>query len=724
MSTTITNPQKSAGEQITDHFEELLNEYYLDEIATLAQKYPKEKTSLFIEARDLAIYSETKDCNLREDWINNPNQMQGYAEEALTRVDLPAPVDLSGATIRLTDSNGYLPTKSVSEIDSKDIGTYMGVRGILERVSEVKHKLREAVFECHMCTIRTTIVQSGDDLQEPHQCSGCERKGPFNIVEDESTWANQRKLKVKGLPGEGADNGTQRGGEKIGKVYNDLCDVGGKNGLPDRTGSEVIVFGEISLKPAHGKQDSTEFDSWVDVKAIHFESDDIEDLDIEEHKETFMELADRDDAIQLCADSLAPRLYREPGDDLYDVTKAAIAYAFNGYRIDTEDRGSMRGDIHFGVFGDPGVGKSTVLSDLADILPKCIKRSTAAMTGAGLTATAVQEEFDGRTQWALEPGVLPRGNGGHTIIDEIDDLEPEKANKMHDALEGDQVLSVDKADISAELPTRTALLISGNPKKGRFDQYEPFSEQLELDPALLDRMDLLFAMQDQVDEEKDTKKSDHVLETTDAMMDEFHDDLDEDEEDEDARPVPKDVLTAWIAYAQREVFPRLTPESKEVLQDFYIEVRNANDGHDNKEGEEPIPATMRSLEAGIRLSMAFARVNLSETIDAKHAETAVELSKQVIGLNFDPDSGYLDASKMDAGTTQSREERHDAIISTLNEMCRDDEYKDEKGVPREDLKEALEAERVSTDKFERDIERLSNQRRVYSPDGKSLRAIE
>ncbi|TKX76263.1 hypothetical protein EXE53_32825, partial [Halorubrum sp. SD626R] len=153
-------------------------------------------------------------------------------------------------------------------------------------------------------------------------------------------------------------------------------------------------------------------------------------------------------------------------EELDTVFEASVAWLFNAYRIDN-DLGSYRGDLHFGLIGDPGRGKSTILSRLNEIAPKSEFRSGTGLSKIGLTAAAVQEEFAGTTEWTLSPGILPRANGGHCIIDEVDDVVDEKTKSMHDALEGDQMVKVDKAGITADLPTRTALLASGNPVHGR-----------------------------------------------------------------------------------------------------------------------------------------------------------------------------------------------------------------------------------------------------------------
>lgn len=695
-----------------DRFSEFFRQYYRDEIGTLAQHYPKEQRSLWIDAADLCKF----DPDMLDDWKAQPETMREHALDGLCLVDLPVDIDLSGVNIRLTDPGSYIPTRGVSELTSDDIGGYIGITGNMSKVTGVAPRLVMAAFECQRCGAPNDVPQSRTSLQDAHECHGCQRKGPFLLDTAQSEFIDQRKIKFE-TP---ADEGTPGQGQSI-TVYveDDLCHIGGANGLTDRAGELVTVYGELQIDESQFKKRnaSPELETWFDARAIEFEKDGFEDLDTEAHRETFEDLAARPDAVDLCARSIAPELQREEGDDLSTVTEAAVAWLFNAYRLDPEGMGQKRGDLHMGIFGDPGLGKSTLLTDLANLAPKCEFRSGTGLSSVGLTAAAVQEEFAGTTEWTLEPGVLPRANGGHCIIDEVDDVVDEKTKKMHDALEGDQMVKVDKAGISADLPTRTALLISGNPTDGRFDRYSPIAPQIDLDPALISRLDVLFALQDDVDKEADESKAQHILDSYDELSAaELKGDVDDSKTSAIERPVPVEVFRAWILYSRENVFPTLSDEAKERLKDHYLESRNLNKGYSDDSGDEqPIPATPRALESGIRLATAFARANLSETVELEHAERAVKISRQVVGLNFDPESNAFDSGMTDTGKPESQKDRMKLLIETIEEM--QNEFDDHRGVPHDDLKAALDELNYPAEKLESDIDKLKQKKTgVYSPE--------
>ena len=645
---------------ITEKFERFFRTYYREEIGELAQRYPQEQKSLFIEYDDLYRF----DCNLLDDWESQPDQLQEYAEEALRLYDLPADVSLDKAHVRLTDNQEAAESQTVPSITSEQIGDYVAIRGKLSRVTEVKHRLDNAAFECQRCGCMSYIDQPRMNTQEPHDCQGCEREGPFRLITSQSDWVDQRKLKVEELPGERPDSNAE---SVTAFADDDLCHFGGPNGLSDRSGQDVVVLGQYNVNEDElsGRNANNESDGWLDTHAVAFLSQDHEDVDVEGHKDEFLELAAQDDCIERQKNSLVPGMHAD--EDLDRIFEASVAWLFNAYRVEPENgSGTFRGDLHMGIIGAPGRGKSTLGSALNKIAPKSEFRSGTGLSKVGLTAATVQEEFAGTTEWSLKPGILPRANGGHCIIDEVDDVIDENTKALHDALEGEQMVKVDKADISANLPTRTALLAMGNPRDGSFDRREPLKDQIDLDDALVDRLDLLFTLDADLDLDTHRKVANHVVDSFDELSQQqaYENGADVDPVDAETtkRDVSADTLRAMIVYARENVFPTLTEESKSMLKEFYVNVQDLNDDED-----DPTPATPRRLEAGIRLSIAFARAELSDTVEPRHAERAIELSKHVVGHNFDPETGKFDSARTGKGTPKSQKDRIERLKDAIQE---------------------------------------------------------
>lgn len=700
---------QSQHQSLVESFEEFYQRYYTEEIGELARLYPQDKRSLFIEYSDLFQYSP----DLADDWERQPDALQDAAEDALQQYDLPIDIGLGHAHVRLTDREGMLERTRVGDLAASHIGQYVAVYGHLEKVTGTKYRALEAVFVCQRCGGEQAVRQHLGDWQEPYQCEDCERQGPFQLDDEKSEFVDLRKLKVTELP---EDQAGMHGEDVTVFVQDDLCWSGGENGLPDKAGQEVVVLGQYQLDDSgSGSNGDGEFQGWLTAQAVVFPDDSESDIDISEHQDEFEDYASRDDAVDLVRESIAPSI--DPDTDVEVALEGAVAWLFGSYRVDQQE-GAFRGDIHMGWIGDPGKGKSTIASRLDDLAPNSEYRSGTALTKVGLTASAVQEEFAGKTEWTLRPGILPRADGGHCIIDEVDAVMDEQTKSLHDALEGDQLLKVDKAGIRADLPTRTSLLALGNPVHGRFDRYEPVAEQVDLDDALIDRMDLLFSLTDEVDAERDRSKADHILgsyrELSEEEARERGMNVTPRDRETVQQPVPDDVLRAWLQYAREEVHPVLTDAAEERLREFYVEVRDLNGGHsDDGEEDAAIPATPRKLEAGIRIATAFARATLSETVEEAHAERAITVSKHVIGLNYDPESGEFDAGRTDSGTPNSQRDRVKQLLDIVDEV--DSEFEDHRGAPVEEVLDRAGETGIGRSNAEHEIDQLMHKGELYEP---------
>lgn len=648
--------------EIVDTFREFYRDYYRDDIGELVDKFPKDQQSLYVDARDVFRFSP----DLLDDWVANYQVVTDAAEAALAEFDIPVSVDLSDANVRLTDPDDYLDAVTVAGLSNDDIGEFVAVSGQMSRVTDKSPRVRRVVWRCTKCQAMTEFMTTRTEVPDPHECKGCETQGPFRVDEKQSEWTDQRKIKLE----EPIEERSKARGESVPVfVEDDLVDYGpGETTLPEYAGKKATVIGVVNIDESElsGRSGSPETDLWIDATAIVFDTDGESDIDIDAHRDEFEDHAAADDAIDRVAESLAPSLQAGPDDDLYTVRRAVAAWLFNAYRMDPEDAGSKRGDIHMGIIGDPGTGKSTLMSYVDDILPNSEYRSGTGLSEAGLTSAAVQEEFAGETEWTLQPGILPRADGGHCIIDEIDGAVDSDTKAMHDALEGDQMVKADKAGIKADLPSRCALLAGGNPTYTRFQKMEPIAQQIDLDPALIDRLDLLFALQDEVNEARDEKKADHALDAYDALAEAEVAQRTDQHTDEDGTvtdpPVSKACLRAWIAHARQEVFPTLTDDVKESLKSFYVEARNLNGGHEGAD-DAAVPVGMRTLEASARLSIAFARLRLSETVEQCDVDHAVDLVRDVVGMNYDPESGEFDSLK---NTRGEYEQIKPDIIGALN----------------------------------------------------------
>jgi DNA replication licensing factor MCM4 len=232
---------------------------------------------------------------------------------------------------------------------------------------------------------------------------------------------------------------------------------------------------------------------------------------------------------------------------------------------------------------------------------------------------------------------------------------------MNDALEGEQVVDVNKAGQSATFNSRVGLLATGNPEESRFDRNLPVSAQLGIDRSLLSRFDAIVAMRDEADREQD----ENVAETQGRAYVEAQEVQHGDREEFEYldREVPPDVGRAWVQFARENVTPILKERHVETIKEWYAnEVRQLNnDLQDGDAGDMPVPVSARAVQNTIRFSVAFARVHFRDEVADVDVERAMALSKTLIGQTFDGETFQPETSK--SATQNSRKDR---ILKTLD----------------------------------------------------------
>ncbi|WP_224448033.1 minichromosome maintenance protein MCM [Haloprofundus salilacus] len=697
---------QASNQELTERFIQFYRNYYRDRIGQLAQNYPNEQRSLFIDYDDLYTF----DPDLADDYLSHPEQMQEYAEEALRLYDLPADVSLGQAHVRLENLPESIPIRGI-RVHDDHVGKMVSVQGIVRKATDVRPKVTQAAFECQRCGTMTHIPQSDGSFQEPHECQGCERQGPFRVNFDQSEFIDSQKLRVQESP-EGL-----RGGETPQSI-----DINVEDDITGRVtaGDHVTMAGVLHIEQMkNGQEKSPIFDLYMDGVSVTIEDEEFEDMDItEEDKEKIVELSSHPNIYDEMVASVAPAIYGYEKEKL-----AMILQLFSGVTKHLPDGSRIRGDLHMLLIGDPGTGKSQMLSYIQNIAPRSVYTSGKGSSSAGLTAAAVRDDFGDGQQWTLEAGALVLADKGIAAVDELDKMRPEDRSAMHEALE-QQKISVSKAGINATLKSRCSLLGAANPKYGRFDQYEPIGEQINLEPALISRFDLIFTVTDQPDPEHDGKLADHILQTnyagelntqrTNLTTSNFTQQEVDDVTQEVAPEIDADLLRKYIAYSKRNCFPTMTDVAMATIREFYVNLRAKGADED-----APVPVTARKLEALVRLAEASARIRLSDTVDEEDADRAVELARSTLqDIGVDPETGQFDADVVETGQSKTQRDRK----MNLRKLISDIEGEYDGGAPVEViLEEAEEKLGISEQKAEKEIEGLKRKGELYEPTQGHLR---
>jgi replicative DNA helicase Mcm len=666
---------------------EFYRRYYKNEIGKVAQG---EKSSLTVDYGDVEKY----DPDLADDLVLHPDETRSAAEDALGDFDIAADVSLESAPVRFSE---FYPKTGIRSIRSDDVNKLIAVEGIVRKATEVRPKVLEAAFECQRCGTLTTVEQSGQEFSEPHQCRGCERQGPFRLLEDQSDFVDAQKLRVQESP-EGL-----RGGQTPQKIdVNIEGDITGEVSPGDR----VTATGVLRAIPDDG---STTFEIFIEGNNVEIEDQDFEDFEItEEDEESIREIASSPNLYEKIRDSFAPSIHGYEEEKL-----AMILQLFAGVKKDLPDGTRIRGDMHILLVGDPGTGKSQLLQYAQKIAPRGIYTSGKGATSAGLTAAAVQDDF-GDGKWTLEAGALVLADKGIACVDEVDKMDQNDRSALHEALEQQQV-SIAKAGINATLKSRCSLLGAANPKYGRFDEYEGIAEQIDLEPALISRFDLIFTVTDNPSEEEDANLAQHILQTNYAGEVAASGE-DAGEEMRDIEPdIEPELLRKYVAYARRECNPTMTDEARERIEDFYVDMRSqGGDG-------DAVPVTARKLEALVRLAEASARVRISDKVEMRDAERAIEVTTASLDqVGRDPETGEFDIDVIESGTSQTQRDRIKGIKEIISVVSEDS---DDGKASLEEIIELAEEHDMSPEKTREEIDDLRRRGELIEPEQDHFRLV-
>jgi replicative DNA helicase Mcm len=305
-------------------------------------------------------------------------------------------------------------------------------------------------------------------------------------------------------------------------------------------------------------------------------------------------------------------------------------------------------------------------------------------------------------------------------------MDSSDRSALHEGLEQQQI-SVNKAGINATLKSRCSLLAAANPKYGRFDQHEKYSQQIDLEPALLSRFDIMFIITDVPDKEKDKELAEHIVQTNYAgevythqqknSTSNFSESEVEKATQEVKSAIDPDLMRKYIAYAKRNVFPTMTEDAKNVIEDFYVDLRS--EGLD--EGSA-VPVTARKLEALVRLAEASARMRLSDHVKKEDAEKAVDIVMASLkDVGIDPETGEFDADIVETGTSKTQRDRAKTLLTIIEEL--QEEYEDEPGAPLEAIIDRAEEAGIDESKVEHRISDFKKKGDLYEPQNGYLRHI-
>lgn len=682
--------------QLQAKWDAFLQDHCKEAVVEAALDYP-ETRSVLVLFNDIQL----RDPDLAELVLQRPAHALRIGAAAMHQLDVPVEpkprlhLRIGG----LPESQRYLPR----ELRAEHLGRFLGLDGLVKKITEVRPMIHEAVFECKFCANQEYVLQEEELLMEPVACAACEKTGPWKLREDECKYVDHQKVEIQENP-EGLRGGAQPERLTI-HLQDDLVHC-------VSPGDRIRMNGILTTQARRqGNMKRTEFNKILNGVSVELQQQEFEEIHLSpEDEEAILELSQDPRIYERFRASFAPTIY-----GLETEKDALILALFGGVAKHYKDGSRNRGDIHVLMVGDPGVAKSQLLRYLSKLAPRAIFTSGKSASAAGLTAAAVKDEF-GEGQWTLEAGALVLADNGVACIDELDKMSSADQSSMHQAME-QQEISIAKAGISATLKSRCAVVGAANPKLGRFDEYEPLFSQINMPPALMSRFDLIFSLLDRPQRDFDEKLASHILTTHKAGEVREHRGAHPNGrysiEDENVLmnvvepDLNAETLRKYVAYAKRHVFPVLSDEALAVIKDYYVDLRASV--------TDSIPLTARQLESYVRLAEASARVRLSQEATLDDAHRAISIVEHYLSsVGVDRETGKFDIDVITTGVSHSQHDR----MRSMQDIIRNLASSSDKGYAREeDVLDDAKRAGIQDDEARKCLKTLMRNNSVYAKGG-------
>ncbi|XP_028409648.1 DNA helicase MCM8-like isoform X2 [Dendronephthya gigantea] len=608
-------------------------------------------------------------------------------------------------------------------------GKFVAIRGTVVRVSSVKPLVTHMAFLCNVCKETQVLLLSDGKYKLPTKCESDTCRGRIFVPQESSPLTKTidwQTVKVQEI----IDDDQRETGRIPRSIECELTADLVDSAIP---GDVVKICGMVKVcdgEENHRNKEKSMFMLYILANSIEngkdcqTESENSSGIATEfTLKELYavQEIQAEKNTFQLIVGSFCPSIYgHEVISNAYttkffnqkkqniakvhkkslmikvflQLVKAGLILGlFGGCRRYEDDKNNVpiRGNSHVLVVGDPGLGKSQMLKAASNLAPRGIYVCGNTTSAAGLTVT-VTKEGGSSGGYALEAGALVQADQGCCCIDEFDKMTSQHAALL-EAME-QQSISIAKAGMVCRLPARTSILAAANPAGGHYNLARTVSENLKMGSALLSRFDLVFIILDKLDEEMDSKMSEHVMALHSGKKSPFEtvtvrrnteSEASKEDDDEiqaqweaekplserlkvipghDFDPIPSLLLRKYIAYARQYVHPTLSVEAADELQKFYLDLRQKH----HSQPQNTIPITTRQLESLIRLTEARSRLELREEATRQDAVDVIEIMKQSLVDTYTDEMGNIDSERSQNGSGMSRNAQAKRFIAELKRI--------------------------------------------------------
>ncbi len=576
---------------------------------------------------------------------------------------------------------------------TNQLGKFLTFEGYVMKPSDKFLKVRSARFECPSCGHLINVLMPGDEFREPSRC-GCGRKGKFIELSKELFKFQRFELveamdKIPDKPRKPVKKKVFIAENLLRKDINEALQAGQK--------VKITGFLELEEMRSKGmKKRSNEFRTNIVANNIIPIEHSWEAIKLnKQQKNKTVEMAARKKLLAEFAQSLAPSF-----EGYNMVRKSLILQHVGGKRI-FDENGNLeeRGIICILLSSKPGEGKSYLGKRSIEISPLKTWTTGKGLSAAGLVACVVRDEYGSFT---LEVGPLVMADKGIILIDEMEKMNKHDFGMLNNAM-AEEKTKITKANIDQELRTRTAILATSNPLHKTFTEYDSIISQLAPIPKdILDRFDVIWAMREQINQDKLENKymSRHITGSNVTKQ-----------------IWTNDEMQMYIAYTKR-----LNPTLSVSMAKYFNTKFSKLTGKTVKEtGEES--STSHRLRGNI-MRWVYAHGKFIGP-GKEYDKNCVEITKQSIDfafslmrhsftlLNLIDDKGFAKYEDMEDIPKKTEINKYYAVRNTIKELAK--VYKNQ--VPEQRILEAMKKNitNFEMDDLDKELEKLRRASDVFEP---------